>query len=284
MTVPPRPPPGAVAVRRWVYLLLEHQSRPDPFMPLRLLTAMVELWQTQLREWEDARTPAAQRRLRPVVPLVFYTGKRRWLEPLRLADRMEAPAELARFIPSWATLFLNLHHTSPETLAGVATAAGYALQVLQAEMAPVAELETVLAEALAGLEGLTEEQAGQWLRVTWFLLLLVFHRRDRGEYTELGRLIQERARASKFRLEAEVERMGKSMAQVVEERGEARGEIRGLRHALATVLESRFGPLPAAVEEALAAADLDTLDIWLRRATRVESLDQVDILPPAPRP
>src|SRR5262249_25108592 len=60
----------------WVYVLLEHQSRPDPLMPLRLLACMVELWQSQVREWEDARLPAAQRHLRPVVPVVLYTGRR----------------------------------------------------------------------------------------------------------------------------------------------------------------------------------------------------------------
>src|SRR5438067_6705921 len=34
----------------WVYVLLEHQSRPDPLMPLRLLLCMVQLWESQRRE------------------------------------------------------------------------------------------------------------------------------------------------------------------------------------------------------------------------------------------
>ena len=33
----------------WVYVLLEHQSRPDPFMPLRLLVYMVHIWDSQRR-------------------------------------------------------------------------------------------------------------------------------------------------------------------------------------------------------------------------------------------
>src|SRR5256886_13948919 len=45
----------------WGYVLLEHQSRPDPLMPLRLLECMVELWRFQTREWEDRRLPVAQR-------------------------------------------------------------------------------------------------------------------------------------------------------------------------------------------------------------------------------
>src|SRR5579862_4254434 len=40
----------------WVYLLLEHQSRPDRTMGLRRLSYMTEIWKTQQRAWEDAKT------------------------------------------------------------------------------------------------------------------------------------------------------------------------------------------------------------------------------------
>src|SRR5205823_5047806 len=121
--------------------------------------------------WQDACLSAAQRRLRPVIPLVLYTGRETWPTSLRLADLMEAPPALERFVPGWETLFLNLHGTSPETLTRMATAVGYALRVLQAEHAPKAELQQVLADALVGMEGLSEEQAGQWLRAAWYLIL-----------------------------------------------------------------------------------------------------------------
>src|ERR1700678_3472440 len=39
----------------WIYVLLEHQSRPDRSMGLRLLSYMVKLWETQRRAWEDAK-------------------------------------------------------------------------------------------------------------------------------------------------------------------------------------------------------------------------------------
>lgn len=270
--------PAAAGPEVWLYLLLEHQSKPDPLMPLRLLAAMVELWQTQVREWVDRRTPAARRRLQPVVPLVLYTGQRRWRAPLRLADLMRAPAELERFIPGWETLFLNLQRTAPEALAQWGTAVGQALRVLRAEQTSREELAGVVREALAGLEGLTDAQRGQWERVAWYLLLLVFHRRDAAEYTELGELIVGQARASRFGVHEEVERMGKTMAQVVEERARAEGEARGVRRGLETVLVSRFGPLAAEVEAALDAADLDTLDGWLRRAAQAQNLAELGIL------
>jgi hypothetical protein len=61
----------------WVYVLLEHQSAHEPEMGLRLYLYMGQIWDSQRREWEDRQLPASQRRLRPIIPLVFYTGERR---------------------------------------------------------------------------------------------------------------------------------------------------------------------------------------------------------------
>src|SRR5712692_11502301 len=51
----------------WVYVLLEHQSKPDPLMGLRLYLRVPaeggwgQLWDEQRRGWEDRRTPLARR-------------------------------------------------------------------------------------------------------------------------------------------------------------------------------------------------------------------------------
>ena len=93
-------------------------------------------------------------------------------------------------------------------------------------------------------------------------------------------MIEAQAEVSRFRLREELTQMGKTMAQVVAERGRAEGEVVGLRRAVEGVLESRFGPLPADVEAALARADLDTLDGWLRRAATAPSLEAIGIEAP----
>jgi len=185
-------------------------------MALRLYLYMGQLWDSQRREWEAARTPARGRRLRPVIPLVFYTGTRTWHAPLRLAELMDVPSELERFVPAWETLLLPLHGTASETLTHVATAVGWALRVLQSEQAARAELERVLAEAMAGLEGLPEEQADQWLRAAWYLVLLVFHRRPESDKMRLMARLWDQARESKFRLREELQAMERTYAQAVE--------------------------------------------------------------------
>jgi hypothetical protein len=263
----------------WVYVLLEHQSQPDPLMGLRLYLYMGHVWESQQRHWHDANLPAEERRLHPIIPLVFYTGTGTWSDPIGLASLMDLPAELERFIPRWETLFLNLHATPPETLTRFATAVGRALQVLQAEQAPLAELERVVADAMAGLEGLSEEQAGQWLRVAWFLVLLLYHRRTEGESASLIEQLREQASFSKFRLREEMYRMEPTYAEVLEQRGVARA----LRRALELVLTERFGALPADVRQRVAAAGSDQVETWLRIASRASTLDEVGILaqPPA---
>jgi hypothetical protein len=269
----------------WVYVLLEHQSQPDRSMGLRLYLYMGEMWDSMRRAWEDANVPAEERHLRPIIPIVFYTGEHRWTSPIGLASMMALPRQLGRFAPEWETLLLPLHQTSPETLIRHASAVGWAMRALQAQRAPFSEMERVLGEAMTGLEGLSEEQTGQWLRAAWYLTLLMFHRRGEQELIEL---VQERARQSKFHVREEIVNVGATLAEIERKRGEARGralgEAEGRRQALVTVLTRRFGALPEEVEAAVAAADAATLDAWLAAAATAAALSDVGIVLPPEAP
>src|SRR5438067_13332337 len=59
--------------------------------------------------------------------------------------------------------------------------------------------------------------------------------------------------------------MANPLQELIDERV-ARGEIRGKREALRTVLQARFGTLPEALEQRIAAADADQLDALIGRA------------------
>jgi hypothetical protein len=255
----------------WVYVLLEHQSRPDPEMGLRLFLYMGQLWDTQRRAWRDANVPAEERRLHPVLSVVLYTGTARWNTPIGLANLMDLPRELEPFTPQWETLFLNLRETPPDTLTRFATAVGWALRVLQAEREPRANIEQVLTEAISGLEGLSEEQSGQWLRVAWFLVLFAFHRREEPELVDL---VRERAQLSKFRQRKEFTTMGQTVAQQIA----AEAAQATMREALETVLFERFGTVPEPIVQRLTMADAETLKRWHRVALRATTLDEIGIL------
>lgn len=63
--------------------------------------------------------------------------------------------------------------------------------------------------------------------------------------------------------------------------GKAEGEAATAREMLETVLTARFGPLPEAVRQVLAEADVETLKGWHRLALTAPTLAAVGILPEA---
>lgn len=271
---------GEVVGEVWVYVLLEHQSKPDPIMPLRLLSYLLDLWNSMRREWEDANTPLAERRLPVVVPFVFYTGERNWNHSLAFVDMFAVPPGFERFVPSWETLFLDLRRTSAETLTSFVNAMGWALRALQAEQASYEEIERTLREAMSGLEQLDEELAGQWLRVAWYLLLLVTHRRSPEESPHLVELLQEQSRTSKFREREEWETMEISYADYLKEQGRVEGEVKGLRSSLEIFLTARFGKLPQQIQQAITTADTEKIHAWIKAGATANSLEEVGILTP----
>ncbi len=58
----------------FVFLLCEHQSTSDPFMPYRLLSYMMRIWDHYIKTHKKYTLP-----LPLIYPLVVYNGKTRWI-------------------------------------------------------------------------------------------------------------------------------------------------------------------------------------------------------------
>ncbi|HLK54936.1 MAG TPA: Rpn family recombination-promoting nuclease/putative transposase, partial [Chthonomonadaceae bacterium] len=97
----------------WIYVLLEQQSKPDRTMAFRLLSYMVQVWEGQVQSAKAAKKTV---KLNPILPVVFYTGRKKWTQLPTLQTLMDLPQELQAFVPTWETLFLNLHETPAESL------------------------------------------------------------------------------------------------------------------------------------------------------------------------
>jgi predicted transposase/invertase (TIGR01784 family) len=80
----------------WVYLLVEHQSSADRWMRFRLLKYCCRIWEAQLNA-----NPRPDE-LRPIVPLVFYQGERRWPHTTEFADLFAESARDWPGVPSFA--------------------------------------------------------------------------------------------------------------------------------------------------------------------------------------
>jgi predicted transposase/invertase (TIGR01784 family) len=71
----------------YIYLLLEHQSTPDPLMPFRMLKYMCNIIDHHLKALGGKKIPL-------IYPLVIYHGKRKYPFSTNLNDLVDAPPSL----------------------------------------------------------------------------------------------------------------------------------------------------------------------------------------------
>ena len=256
----------------WVYVLVEHQSRTDPTMGLRLLSYMVQLWMTQRRGWDDVRTPSSQRRLHTIVPIVLYSGSRRWPSPVSVAALMDLADALAEYVPTFNSLLLNLRETSPEKLQGSALA--LALRTMQSADIPRDELTAVLRTVGRGLEELPEASKAELMRALRFVYLLIQHKRRADEQEGLVEAMTEEFEASH---RAEAKEAFMTGAQALEAKGRKQGRKEAYCQLLLEQLQTKFGPLDGSQEAALLALDEARMkDLGIRILTAA-SMDELGL-------
>jgi len=99
-----------------VYVLFEHQSSDDWFMPLRMLRYMLRIWDAWIERTKATRPP-----LPPILPLVLAHDERGWQAPQRFhdlfADDPGTRAMLERYVPSFEFALDDLAKVSDEELA-----------------------------------------------------------------------------------------------------------------------------------------------------------------------
>jgi len=98
----------------YIYVVFEHQSSPDAFMPLRLLGYAVRVWERFRRENEEVRF------LPPIVSVVLHHGESGWNKPVSFHDLFD-PAllndlHLAEFLPAFRFVLDDLSHASDDEL------------------------------------------------------------------------------------------------------------------------------------------------------------------------
>ena len=93
-----------------VYLLVEHKSHPDAWVPLQLLRYLVRIW--ELHRKQKPRQP-----LPPVLPLVLYHGAQHWTLPERFRALFgEIGPELEPYIPEFRYEFCDVALPEPEAV------------------------------------------------------------------------------------------------------------------------------------------------------------------------
>ncbi len=151
---------------------IEHQSQPDPRMPLRLLIYAVLYWERQWKAQEASPPPRGPLSLTPVLPIVLHTGSTPWRTQRELADLLVGPEAFHRFAPRWQPLFWDLAERSPEALLNASEQWLQALAVVRVEDADEAVFREVFTQAMRRLESLHDSNHVRWydllrLVLTW---------------------------------------------------------------------------------------------------------------------
>jgi hypothetical protein len=243
----------------FVYVLVEHQSTPDPLMAYRVHRYMGRIWERYLREHPKAT------RLPVILPVVIYQGPRPWAAPVELRDVLDVDPHLAEA----AAEFLPRQRFLLEDLTQVETAA-----LRTWSLTPPARMTLVVLKIAPDNPGVAEDL---W---EWIDDLLALARRHDGK-ERLGGLFTYSLDASKAppeTLRPIVARLGRNaeeafMTTAQDLRDE--GRVEGVASVLVRQLTRKFGPLPESTQAAIRAASPAQLEVWTDRILAASSIDEV---------
>ena len=236
-------------------LLLEFQSVVDRWMAVRTQVYEGLLWQQLIAEGK-----LAQGRLPPVLLVVLHNGARRWRAPTALEDLIALPPDspLWPWQPRARYHVLDMGALPSDSLSDPDN-----LAVLLFRLEQPQDPET-LAAALGEVAGWFRRHPDHATLRTLFTELVHRALESCGEPAAAVPDDMKEVRTMFATIGAEWKRQAR-----------AEGRAEGRAAALTQVLTSRFGVLPDAVVERVAAADVDTLDGWLKRVLTAATLDAV---------
>jgi hypothetical protein len=260
-----------------IYLLIEHQSEPERFMPLRMTDSQIQIYRYQLRTWLQKHPSAARFRLRPVLPVVFYTGLRRWPKVGTLADVMECGEEFRPVTPIVERpLFFNLPDISPAQLEREGGHFGWVLRLLQVRRTRSPEFERFLARAVVHLDRMSPDEQQRLGELLSYIRAMVYHERSDSEQSKLQEVMENSVQDEVTR--QEVTKMWKTGAEALMERGAHQAGLQTRRQTLVRLLRKRFGKVPSAVVSVVEATDdVDQLDNWLDQLVTADTLEELGI-------
>ena len=119
----------------FLYLLFEHQSKPDAWMRFRLLKYMCRIWDESFKQHPE------QSELPLILPVVFYQGASEWRYSTEFADLFPAGEREHSFLPRFAHHLIDQSGVAPEAVQG-------GLKARVAQLLLMAAYRTQVQEAL----------------------------------------------------------------------------------------------------------------------------------------
>lgn len=83
-----------------IYLLVEHKSSLPTAPHLQLLRYMIQIWERDQKNKQP---------LRPIIPIIFYHGKRKWIIPEEFHTILDTDPALRNYMPNFTFALFDLN-------------------------------------------------------------------------------------------------------------------------------------------------------------------------------
>jgi predicted transposase/invertase (TIGR01784 family) len=248
----------------YVYLLIEHQSRVDRYMAVRLMTYLGLLYQDLIKQGEVT----ADGRLPLVIPLVLYNGEAEWWAPQDLAELIERVDEAAEiYVPR---LRYRVIDEGRYALDDLERRNSVTAQVFWLEKSRESDaLDRGVGRLVPLLSG-PEDGPLRRAVLVWFERVLVPGRHRHKPLPEALGLEEFRVM-----LEKRVEEWSREIRKEARLVGLEEGRREGEAALLLRLIERKFGSLDARTRKRVRAANPERLLDWGERLLTAERLEDV---------
>lgn len=244
----------------WVYLyiLIEFQSKVDPWMAVRMMSYVGLLYQDLIK----AKQVLPQRRLPPVLPIVLYNGDAPWTAATNMAALIpKVPGLVSQFVPHMEYLLIAENQYTEAGLSQMHNLVAAMMRLQRPhDQAAVLELIDLLHGWLADNPELMR------IFAIWIRAVLL-----RQSNNDLALPKVQDLKELKMTLATRFE----AWAHQHKEEGRQEGRQEGEARLLQRLLMARFGPLSQTTLAQLDHAHTAQLEAWTDRFLTARSLNDV---------
>gem|GEM_PF-2168438 len=234
--------------RAEVVFVIEHQSSPDPLMPLRALRTTVRVWE----QVEGSRLPM-------VVTLLFAHGAKPWTAPTRVSELYDAPPDavegLGGALPELSLVLQDLAITPDEAMPGEGGGKLALILLRHAHKGNVWDaLEANVPLFAEAVKRLGDSRAVGLLTYAMHVSDVPWERRLAEKILPLLKPPQREV------IVGYADRRFEEGVAVGEQRGEQRGRLLERRENILGMFQRRFKSFTSAHEAVILNADMDQLE------------------------
>ncbi|MBV5345792.1 MAG: Rpn family recombination-promoting nuclease/putative transposase, partial [Rhodoferax sp.] len=242
-----------------LYILFEHQHDKDPWIALRLLRYMLEIWREFL-----AKNPSA-RKLPVILPIVLAQNATKWDMPTRFSELLDLPATnpepLHEFTPDFTFRLIQLAEIPFDEIQGTNTG--------------IMILRTLKASQVRGLLGdeVWDEVTLARLSRPIFRLLVLYILNSADVDKETFRHKLEQLEASKLKESAMT--LAEQLHEEGMQQGMQQGQVASKQQDILEALKLRFKRVPAGLREEIeSVGNIAKLQSLHRAAILSQTLDE----------